>query len=214
MYAWCKLAVKQLSLRRVNLCRAGLSPRRYASDCAGINPVNVGAPWDGGTTNRAGARHGPRQLRDCSTMVRAVNGATGVAPFTLANCADLGDIAPNPVDFRDNLARFADFYARIRSRRIVPLTADGDHLVSLPILRGLAGDGPLGMIHFDAHTNLFDTYFGGYRYTHGTPFRRAIEEGLLDPSRVVQIGIRGTSYDGEDIAWVAGAGCGSCRSTK
>jgi len=81
------------------------------------------------------------------------------------------------------------------------MTAGGDHLVSLPVLRGLASDGPVGMIHFDAHTDLFDTYFDGFRYTHGTPFRRAVEEGLLDPKRVVQIGIRGTMYDGEDIEW-------------
>ena len=70
-----------------------------------------------------------------------------------------------------------------------------------PVLRGLAGNGPVGMIHFDAHTDLFDSYFGGFRYTHGTPFRRAIEEGLLDPKRVVQIGIRGTAYNTEDIDW-------------
>lgn len=161
----------------------------------------IGAPWDGGTTNRPGPRHGPRQLRDLSTMIRTVHPVSGVAPYRLANCADLGDIAPNPVDLPDTLARFAEYYSRLRERAIVPLTAGGDHLVSLPALRGLAADGPLGMIHFDAHTDLFDSYFGGHRYTHGTPFRRAIEEGLLDPARVIQIGIRGTRYDGEDIAW-------------
>jgi guanidinopropionase len=172
------------------------------SDQAGEVEIGlVGAPWDGGTTNRPGPRHGPRQLRDYSTMIRAINGATGVAPFRLANCADLGDIAPNPVDLQDTLSRFAGFYARMTARGIVPLTAGGDHLVSLAVLRGLASGGALGMVHFDAHTDLFDSYFGGYRYTHGTPFRRAIEEGLLDPKRVVQIGIRGTTYDGEDVEW-------------
>lgn len=161
----------------------------------------VGAPWDGGTTNRPGARHGPRQMRDLSTMIRAVNPASRVNPFALANCADLGDVPPNPADLQDSLARFTGFYGRLKQRGIVPLTVGGDHLISLPALRGLAADGPLGMIHFDAHTDLYDTYFGGFRYTHGTPFRRAIEEGLLDPSRVVQIGIRGTMYDGADIEW-------------
>lgn len=161
----------------------------------------VGAPWDGGTTNRPGPRHAPRQLRDLSTMTRLINGATGVAPYTMCNCADMGDIAPNPADLQDTLERFSDFYRRMCARGITPLTAGGDHLVSLPVLRGLAAERPLAMIHFDAHTDLFDTYFGGYRFTHGTPFRRAIEEGLLDPKRVVQIGIRGTMYDGEDIAW-------------
>ena len=158
----------------------------------------IGAPWDGGTTNRPGPRHGPRQLRDLSTMIRAGNGATGVRPFELVNCADLGDVAPNPADLMDSLNRMSDFYTRVKQAGIVPLTAGGDHLCSLPILRGLASDAPVGMIHFDSHTDLFDSYFNGSRFTHGTPFRRAIEEGLLDPKRVVQIGIRGTSYDTED----------------
>ena len=161
----------------------------------------VGVPWDGGTTNRPGARHGPRQLRDLSTMIRATHPVSSISPFKMANCADMGDCSINPADLNDTLERVTAFYAEVKNRGIVPMTAGGDHLVSLPVLRGLASDAPLGMIHFDAHTDLFDSYFGGYRYTHGTPFRRAIEEGLLDPKRVVQIGIRGTMYDGEDIEW-------------
>jgi len=158
----------------------------------------IGVPWDSGTTNRPGPRHGPRQLRDMSTMIRAQNGATGIRPFEAANCADLGDVAPNPADIMDSMQRITAFYTRVRQAGILPLTAGGDHLSSLPILRALAGPGPLGMIHFDSHTDLFKDYFGGTQYTHGTPFRRAIEEGLLDPKRVVQIGIRGTTYDSED----------------
>jgi guanidinopropionase len=158
----------------------------------------IGAPWDGGTTNRPGPRHGPRQIRDQSTMIRAQNGATGVRPFEAANCADLGDVAPNPADVQDSLTRFTAFYDRVRGAGIRPLTAGGDHLCSLPILRALAKDRPLGMVHFDSHTDLFHSYFNGTMYTHGTPFRRAVEEGLLDPKRVVQIGIRGTAYDNED----------------
>ncbi len=158
----------------------------------------VGAPWDSGTSNRPGPRHGPRQLRDYSTMVRAQNGATGVRPFALVNCADLGDAPPNPADVNDTLDRFTRFYTRVKAAGIVPLTAGGDHLCSLPVLRALAADGPVGMVHFDSHTDLFHSYFGGYLYMHGTPFRRAVEENLLDPKRVVQIGIRGTTYDGED----------------
>ncbi len=161
----------------------------------------IGVPWDGGTTNRAGARHGPRQLRDLSTMIRAVHPATGVSPFKAKNCADLGDAPVNPADLADALERITNFYSDIHADGIMPLTAGGDHLVSLPVLRALGREQPLAMIHFDAHTDLFDSYFGGFRYTHGTPFRRAIEEGLLDPKRVVQIGIRGTMYDGEDIEW-------------
>ena len=158
----------------------------------------IGAPWDGGTTNRPGARHGPRQLRDASTMIRAVNGATWVAPFERARCADLGDVAPNPGDLMDSLARMQAFYARVHAAGILPLTAGGDHLCTLPILRALAATRPLGMIQFDSHTNLNDVYFGTSRYNHGTPFRRAVEEGLLDPKRYVIIGVRGTAYGRDD----------------
>ena len=158
----------------------------------------IGTPWDGGTTNRPGPRHGPRQLRDFSTMIRAENGATRGGPFELVNCADLGDVGPNPADLQDTMKRITEFYTKIRELGIIPLTAGGDHLCSLPILRALAKDRSLGMIHFDSHTDLFHSYFGGTMYTHGTPFRRAVEEGLLDPKHVCMIGIRGSAYDFED----------------
>ena len=158
----------------------------------------IGAPWDGGTTNRPGPRHGPRQLRDASTMIRAQNGITGIRPFEALRCADLGDVGPNPADVMDSLARMERFYSAVRAQGILPLTAGGDHLCTLPILRALAKDRPLGMIHFDSHTDLFHSYFGGTMYNHGTPFRRAVEEGLLDPKRVCMIGIRGSAYDSED----------------
>ncbi|MDQ0322244.1 guanidinopropionase [Pararhizobium capsulatum DSM 1112] len=158
----------------------------------------IGVPWDGGTTNRPGPRHAPRQLRDCSTMVRFQNGATKVRPYDLARCADLGDVGPNPADVADSLARITAFYDKVRDAGIIPLSAGGDHLCTLPILRALAKDRPLGMVHFDSHTDLFHSYFGGFKYTHGTPFRRAVEEELLDPKRVCMIGIRGSAYDFED----------------
>jgi guanidinopropionase len=158
----------------------------------------IGVPWDSGTTNRPGPRHGPRQLRDASTMIRAQHATSGMRPFEAVNCADLGDVGPNPADIMDSLERITAFYDKVRAAGIRPLTAGGDHLTSLPVLRALAKDGPLGMVHFDSHTDLFHSYFNGTMYTHGTPFRRAVEEGLLDPKRVVQIGIRGTMYDSED----------------
>lgn len=173
---------------------------------AEVDIALVGVPWDSGTTNRPGPRHGPRQIRDMSTMIRAQNGATGVRPFERVNCADLGDVPPNPADIMDSMDRITAFYQRLVENSIRPLTAGGDHLSSLPILRALAGQQPLGMIHFDSHTDLFDSYFGGTKYTHGTPFRRAVEEGLLDPKRVVQIGIRGTTYDMEDREFAASVG--------
>lgn len=166
----------------------------------------IGVPWDSGTTNRPGPRHGPRQLRDASTMIRAEHGASQVRPFEAAACADLGDVGPNPADIEDSMDRITDFYRSVLSYGIRPLTAGGDHLTSLPVLRALAKNGPLGMVHFDSHTDLFHSYFGGTMYTHGTPFRRAVEEGLLDPKRVIQIGIRGTAYDREDRDFAAAEG--------
>jgi guanidinopropionase len=157
----------------------------------------IGVPWDGGTTNRPGTRHGPRALRDASTMIRAQNGSTQLRPFEMVNCADLGDVPPNPASLENSMARITEFYGQVVKAGIRPLTAGGDHLSSLPILRAVAGE-PLGFIQFDSHTDLFDSYFDGQKYTHGTPFRRAVEEELLDPKKMVQIGIRGTMYDTED----------------
>ncbi|NLP64778.1 agmatinase [Paraburkholderia sacchari] len=161
----------------------------------------IGVPWDGGTTNRPGARHGPRQLRDVSTMVRNINRASGINPFELCNCADLGDTPVNPVDLNDSLNRITAFYTEVCRAGIVPLSVGGDHLVTLPIMRALAKGRPLGMVHFDAHTDTWNRYFGDNPYTHGTPFRRAIEEGLLDPKRTVQIGIRGALYNDSENDW-------------
>ena len=166
----------------------------------------IGVPWDSGTTNRPGPRHGPRQLRDASTMMRAQHAVSGMRPFEAARCADRGDVGPNPADIEDSMARITSFYNQVVDAGIVPLTAGGDHLSSLPVLRSVAKSGPVGMIHFDSHTDLFHSYFGGTMYTHGTPFRRAVEEGLLDPKRVVQIGIRGTMYDTEDRDFAAAEG--------
>jgi len=159
----------------------------------------VGLPWDGGTSNRPGARHGPRALRDASTMVRAQHPVSGLRPFETARCADLGDIGPNPVDLADTLARIETAMAGLRAEGIRPLSVGGDHLCTLPVLRGLArGGAPLGLVHFDSHTDLFPAYFGGTALTHGNPFRVAVEEGLIDPKRAIQIGIRGTAYDSAD----------------
>ena len=158
----------------------------------------IGAPWDAGTTNRPGPRHGPRQVRDMSTMIRAQHGVNNLRPFDLKNCADLGDIAPNPASLEDSLKRIESYFSKIKDLNILPLTVGGDHLCSLPILRSLSKNEPVGLIQFDSHTDLFHSYFDGQMYTHGTPFRRAIEENLIDPKRTVQVGIRGTNYDSED----------------
>ncbi|MEQ8780042.1 MAG: agmatinase [Roseibium album] len=161
----------------------------------------AGVPFDSGTSNRPGPRHGPRQLRDLSTMIRTTHPRTGMNPFALVNCADLGDAPVNPMDIMESLDLITGFYEQIHERRIVPLTAGGDHLISFPVLRALGKEKPVGMVHFDAHTDMNDVYFGGSKYTHGTPFRRAIEQGYLDPRRTIQIGIRGIKYDASDFDW-------------
>jgi guanidinopropionase len=162
---------------------------------ADVDVALIGVPYDGGTTNRPGARHGPREIRNQSSMVRRVHHVTGVSPFDQVRAADCGDVPVNPVELQESLDRITAFYAEVKAASAIPLTAGGDHLISLPILRGIAADAPLGMIHFDAHSDTYDSFFGTSRYNHGTPFRRAIEEGLLDPRRVIQIGLRGSISD-------------------
>jgi len=170
-------------------------------DPAGLDIALIGVPWDGGTTNRPGARHGPREVRNYSSMMRRVHHASKISPYELARVGDAGDVPVNPVDLDDTLARVEKFFARVHAAKCLPLSVGGDHLVTLPIFRAIAKDRPVGMVHFDAHTDTWDTYFGGHKYTHGTPFRRAIEEGLLDPKRTVQIGIRGSLYRADDMDW-------------
>ncbi len=176
-------------------------PHVPLDQAADIDIGIVGIPWDGGTTNRPGPRHGPRQMRDQSSMVRRMHQTSHVVPYDLANIADLGDCPVNPANVDDALNRVESYFKKLVSLGIRPLSAGGDHLCSLPVLRALGEKRPVGMIHFDAHTDLYDSYFGGFEYTHGTPFRRAIEEGVLDPRRTIQIGLRGTMYDLDDFAY-------------
>jgi guanidinopropionase len=161
----------------------------------------AGVPWDGGTTNRPGPRHGPRQVRDMSSLIKRVHSVTKVSPYELCRVADFGDAPVNPIDLERSLETIQAFFVAIMEADAVPLAIGGDHLSSLPILRAVAKKRPVGMVHFDAHSDTVDTYFGGLKYTHGTPFRRAIEEGLLDPKRVVQIGIRGSTYSADERDW-------------
>ncbi len=176
-------------------------PHVSVDEAKNIDIGVVGIPWDGGTTNRPGPRHAPRQMRDQSSMVRRMHQTTQVVPYELANVADLGDCSVNPASVDDTLIRVEKHIQAIVDKGIRPLSAGGDHLCSLPILRSLGKKKPVGMIHFDAHTDLYDSYFGGFKYTHGTPFRRAIEEGVLDPKRTIQIGLRGSMYDNDDFAY-------------
>ena len=178
----------------------------YVTEPMSVDIALIGVPWDGGTTNRAGARHGPREIRNMSSFMRKVHHVSRIAPYELARIADLGDAPVNPIDLMDTLARVERFYAKVHGAGAVPLSAGGDHLITLPIFRAIAKDRPIGMVHIDAHSDTNDRYFGDNRYTHGTPFRRAIEEGLLDPKRTVQIGIRGSIYSADDMAFAESAG--------
>lgn len=175
-------------------------------DPAQVQIALVGVPWDGGTTNRAGARHGPREVRNQSSLMRRVHHVSRIAPYDLVRVGDLGDAPTNPIDLLDSLARIERFYRGIEAAGTVPLSVGGDHLVTLPIFRALAVRRPIGMVHFDAHSDTNDRYFGDNPYTHGTPFRRAVEEGLLDPKRTVQIGIRGSVYSADDEAFARECG--------
>lgn len=177
----------------------------------GLDIALIGIPWDGGTTNRAGARHGPREVRNQSSLMRSAHHVSGIAPYQIANIADVGDLPVNPIDLMDGIARIQQGMDLIVATGALPLSVGGDHLTTLPVLRALSkakrvGGKPLGMIQFDAHSDTNDSYFGGNRYTHGTPFRRAIEEGLLDPNRLVQIGIRGSVYDPGEHDWAKAQG--------
>ncbi len=178
----------------------------HVTDPTRLDIALIGVPWDGGTTNRAGARHGPREIRNMSSFMRKVHHVSRIAPYDLARIADLGDAPVNPIDLMDSLARIEKFYAKVHAAGALPLSAGGDHLITLPIYRAIARQRPVGMVHFDAHSDTNDRYFGDNMYTHGTPFRRAVEEGLLDPKRVVQIGIRGSIYSAADMAFAESSG--------
>lgn len=164
----------------------------YRPDLDGVDIALYGVPYDGGVTNRPGARHGPREIRNQSSLMRAINHATGVNPYELCAVADVGDVRFDRV--YDNAAVVDDieaFVRRIVAAGATPLAAGGDHSITYPIFRALASpDAPIGMVHIDAHTDTWSA-FRGEKFHHGSPFRLACDEGLLDPSRTIQIGIRG-----------------------
>ncbi len=176
---------------------ATLLQRPLVSDPSGVDIALIGVPYDGATENRPGARHGPREIRNMSSFTRAVHHVTRVNPYELCNIADLGDVPlSNPFDLRQCFADIAAFYDEVCAAGATPLSAGGDHSITLPILRAVAADRPVGLVHIDAHTDTSDHEFG-QKYTHGTPFRRAMEEGFLDPNRTIQIGIRGAQNSEE-----------------
>jgi guanidinobutyrase len=173
----------------------------HTPDAAELDVAFVGVPFDIGTSNRAGARFGPRQIRTESCLIRPYNMATRAAPFDSLQVADIGDVAINTFNLEKSVAIIEQAYDEILEQDCKPLTMGGDHTISLPILRALKKQhGPVGIVHVDAHADINDHMFGE-RIAHGTPFRRAIEEGLIEPARMVQIGLRASGYEADDFDW-------------
>jgi len=173
----------------------------FAESPVGLDAGFIGVPFDIGTSNRAGARFGPRQIRTESALLRPYNMATGAAPFDTLQVADLGDVAVNTYSIEKSMLLINAFYERVVAAGCKPLTMGGDHTIALPILRALAAKhGPLALVHVDAHADVNDEMFGE-PIAHGTPFRRAVEEGLIQGDKVFQIGLRGTGYAADDFDW-------------
>lgn len=172
-----------------------------ADSAIGLDAAFVGVPMDIGTSHRSGTRFGPRQIRAESAMLRPYNMATRLSPFDSMQVADLGDIAINTFNLERSVEIIEAGISGILQHDCVPLTLGGDHTITLPILRAMAKrHGPVGLIHVDAHADINEHMFGE-RIAHGTPFRRAVEEGLLDTKRVCQIGLRGSGYADDDFDW-------------
>jgi guanidinopropionase len=166
----------------------------------GLDIALVGVPFDLGTTFRAGSRHGPAQIREMSRLIRQVNPTNGIAPFRICNVGDVGDAPVNPLDLMGSIDSVTRFFERIHAAGARPVAAGGDHTVTYPVLRAIAKERPVAMIHFDAHADTLDELLGN-RVNHATPFRRAVEQELIDPKRVIQIGLRGTRYGDDDIRY-------------
>jgi guanidinopropionase len=164
-----------------------------------------GIPFDLGLAYRPGSRHGPSAVREASRIIRRVNPTTGVFPFALAQVADVGDVVVHPYDYDASITLIEAFTRRLTDHGVRPVACGGDHVVTLPVLRGLRTGERLGVIQFDSHSDTLDTFYGK-RVTHATTMRRAVEEGVIDPRRVVQVGLRGSLWDGHDWDWPREAG--------
>ncbi|MBI3630605.1 MAG: agmatinase [Candidatus Rokubacteria bacterium] len=173
----------------------------HVRDAAALDVAVVGVPYDGGASYRTGARFGPRAVREQSSLIRPWNPVAKVHPFERLRVADYGDIDVVPISIERTFEAIEAGVTAILSAKATPVSVGGDHSITLPILRAVARrHGPVGVVHFDAHPDTWDEYFGS-KFFHGSPFRRAIEEGLIDPRRMIQVGIRGPLYGPEDFAF-------------
>ena len=169
-------------------------------DVSDVDVAVVGIPFDAGVSYRPGARFGPSHVRESSRLLRPYNPAVDVSPFAVHQVADAGDIAVNPFDLDEAIANIERGSRELHERAGRVISIGGDHTIALPLLRAVAAKhGPLSVVHFDAHLDTWDTYFGAH-YTHGTPFRRASEEGLIDREGSMHVGIRGPLYSTKDLS--------------
>ncbi len=174
----------------------------HVSRVTDLDIALVGVPFDGGVTNRPGARHGPREIRNMSSLTRTIHHVTRVNPYELCRVGDVGDVRfTNVYHLEEAIQNIEVFYSKLHAAGVVPLSAGGDHSITYPIFKAIAAERPIGLIHIDAHTDTWDEFLSS-RVHHGAPFRRAVEDGLLDPKRTVQIGIRGaqTTSEGWDYS--------------
>jgi len=172
-----------------------------AASPEGLDVALLGIPYDGGVSYRPGARFGPRAVREQSSLIRTWHPVLKVHPFERLRVADCGDIDVAPTSIEQTYAAITAKIDAVTAAGATPVCVGGDHSITLGILRSLAKRfGPLGLVHFDAHPDTWDQYFGS-KFFHGTPFRRAVEERLIDPRRMIQVGIRGPLYGPEDFAF-------------
>ena len=170
----------------------------HVEDLSGVDAAIVGVPFDTATTYAAGTRFGPASVREMSLMLKTYNPALGVQVYDHLSVVDYGDLPTVPGYIEDSFDRIAGGLTEVLEAGVVPIVIGGDHSITLPQLRSIARHhGPVGLLQFDAHPDVQESYFG-QRYTHGTPFRRAIEEGLLDLNRSIQVGLRGALYNADD----------------
>ena len=172
-----------------------------AASLDGIDVGLIGVPTDLGVSNRAGARHGPREIRNASSLMRMFNLGLNLNPYDLCRIADLGDVRlSSRFDLEMQVAEIEAYYRKVHAAGVRPVSAGGDHSITYPIFRAIASDAPIGMVHIDAHTDTWGEFYGS-KFTHGSPFRLAVEDGLLDPRRTIQIGIRGGQNTMEGIEY-------------
>ncbi|MBW0005828.1 MAG: agmatinase [Hyphomicrobiales bacterium] len=165
----------------------------------------VGVPLDLGATYRSGARHGPAGVREASRLIRQVNPTTKVNPYRMCNVGDVGDAPTHPLSVERSVELIQGFYERVHAVGATAISMGGDHTVPLPILRAIARNGAVGLVQIDSHPDTFDEFMGT-KCNHATFVRRSIEEGLVDPRRVIQIGLRGTRYGDDDVEYGASVG--------